>query len=378
MIGILTARNWIVYHHFIPVSLGAGQTLLEGIADYDSGKRFGIPETDMAIMKLEADELNRPDYYASLFSPDGVKRERMRLARGFGIIIRNPVWFLSVMVRRAGSMLRLERTRTISTTPSVMHDISQAKHHPVLRLSPQEFFNGLNEKSPGAEISFAPDSQTLRIATDNSKYGAQLRSAIAVKPKYDYLLRVPVKMEEGRLKIDLSEPSSSQMIGSATLEKLETRDPSERPTINVEIPFASGSQDSISIELRNAAAQSGKSVVLLGPLEIYELGPASFLWTRYPRVVVASIQRLFMTAIMLPLSILGIGLLVHRRAWRVLILFLVVPVYYMCVQSWLHTEYRYVLAIHYFLFLFVAVALEWGLSTSTQFVLRRKIGTNVK
>jgi len=80
-------------------------------------------------------------------------------------------------------MLRLERTRTISTTPSVMHDISQAKHHPVLRLSPQEFFNGLNEKSPGAEISFAPDSQTLRIATDNSKYGAQLRSAIAVKTR---------------------------------------------------------------------------------------------------------------------------------------------------------------------------------------------------
>ena len=40
----------------------------------------------------------------------------------------------------------------------------------------------------------------------------------------------------------------------------------------------------------DAAAQSGRSEVYLGPLEIYELGPASFLWTRYPRVVVATIQ----------------------------------------------------------------------------------------
>jgi hypothetical protein len=379
VIGILTARNWIVYHHFIPVSLGAGQTLLEGIADYDPAKRFGIPETDMGIMKLEADELNRPDYYSSLFSPDGVKRERMRLARGFGVIIRNPVWFLSVMVRRAASMLRLERARTISTTPPVMHDISQVTQPPLRRVSPQEFVAGLNEKSAANEVSVDPDSQTVRIVTDDSKYGTQLKSApIALKPHQDYLLRLPVRMDQGRIVADLKETTSSRLLSSADIGALETKDPSERPTVNLELPFATGSDATINVEIRNAAAQSGRSQLLIGTLEFYELGPASLLWTRYPRVVVASIQRLFITAVMLPLSILGIGLLVHRRAWRVLILLLVVPVYYMCVQSWLHTEYRYVLAIHYFLFILVAVALEWGLSTSNQFVLRRKIGTNVK
>ena len=54
IVAPLTLRNALVYGHFIPVSLGAGQTLLEGISEYDSEKRFGIPETDMGIMKWEA------------------------------------------------------------------------------------------------------------------------------------------------------------------------------------------------------------------------------------------------------------------------------------------------------------------------------------
>ncbi len=36
---------------------------------------------------------------------------------------------------------------------------------------------------------------------------------------------------------------------------------------------------------------------------------------------------------------------------------LLVPAYYVGVQSSLHTEYRYVLAIHYFLFIIAAVTL---------------------
>lgn len=356
VIGILTARNWVVYQHFIPVSLGAGQTLLEGIADYDQGKRFGIPETDMGIMKMEADELNRPDYYSSLFSPDGVKRERMRLARGFGIIIRNPVWFISVMVRRGASMLRLERARMVSTTPPVMHDISQASRQASYLVSPREFLDRLKEMASGSDISVSPDSQTLRIITDDSKYGTQIRSSINVKPHHDYLLRTPVKIDEGRIVVNLK--GTNSLLGSAGVDKVETKEPSERPTVDLGIPFASGPEGWIDIDIRNAAPQSGRSEVYLGPLEIYELGPASFLWTCYPRVIVATIQRVFITACMLPLALVGIVLLVKRRAKQALILLLVVPVYYLCVQSLLHTEYRYVLALHYFLFIFVAVALH--------------------
>src|SRR2546429_1160343 len=82
----LTVRNAIVFHRFIPLSLGAGQTLLEGIADYDPQGKFGVPPTDVGIMKQEAELYQRPDYYGTLFNPDGVERERARLARGFAII----------------------------------------------------------------------------------------------------------------------------------------------------------------------------------------------------------------------------------------------------------------------------------------------------
>lgn len=61
---------------------------------------------------------------------------------------------------------------------------------------------------------------------------------------------------------------------------------------------------------------------------------------------------------MLPLIGIGIILLAAARRWRVLLVLLVVPAYYLSVQSALHTEYRYILAIHYFLSVMAAVTLS--------------------
>jgi hypothetical protein len=68
-----------------------------------------------------------------------------------------------------------------------------------------------------------------------------------------------------------------------------------------------------------------------------------------------AIQKLFITAIFLPLVLIGAGILVHQRRFQNLAILLVVPCYYFCTQSALHTEYRYVLVIHYFLFVLAAV-----------------------
>jgi 4-amino-4-deoxy-L-arabinose transferase-like glycosyltransferase len=114
----ITVRNWIVFDRFIPLSLGAGQTLLEGIADYDPERRFGIHETDVEIAQMEAKEFQRPDYAETLFGPDGIERERHRLKRGFQVIRSNPIWFAGVMVQRAGSMLRFERVPVIDAERS--------------------------------------------------------------------------------------------------------------------------------------------------------------------------------------------------------------------------------------------------------------------
>jgi 4-amino-4-deoxy-L-arabinose transferase-like glycosyltransferase len=200
-IAPLTIRNAMVFGHFIPVSLGAGQTLFEGIADYDKTGSLGLSDTDMGLIKQEAETHNRPDYALTLFGPDAIQRDRERLARGFAIIRAHPIWFLTVMIRRAGSMWRLERVPLISST-----------------------------NASGAGTTLAA-------------------------------------------------------------------------------------------------------------------------------LVVGGIQKLFITAIVLPSVVAGLILLALRRQGRVLAILLAVPVYYFCVQSVLHTEYRYVLIIHYFLFVIAAVAL---------------------
>ena len=60
---------------------------------------------------------------------------------------------------------------------------------------------------------------------------------------------------------------------------------------------------------------------------------------------------------MLILFAVGISLLAVAAQGRTLLLLIAVPVYYLCTQSFLHTEYRYTLPIHYFLFVLAAVAL---------------------
>jgi len=195
----LTIRNAMVFGKFIPVSLGAGQTLVEGLADYNSDGSIGLPQTDMELIRGEAEDSHRPDYANSLFTPDGVDRDRARLARGFSVIRAHPFWFAGVMVRRSASMLRLERT-------------------------------------------------PLRLASNS--------------------------------------------VATPLLQR---------------------------------------------PLRVA--------------------QELFITAIFLPLTLLGAGLLFYRGEFRTLAMLLAVPFYYFCTQSALHTEYRYVLVIHYFLFVLAAVAI---------------------
>ncbi len=197
----LTVRNAVVFGHFIPVSLGAGQTLVEGIGDYDPERKFGLPDTDLELTRQEAEAYGRPEYAPSLFSPDGIERDRARTSRGLAVIAAHPLWFASVAARRAASMLRLERTPLTSTLP----------------------------------------------------------------------------VSEGL--------------------------------------------------------------------------------TRAPRLAVRALQKLFITALDLPLVLAGFFVLARARKFRALAALLAVPAYYLCVQSALHTEYRYVLSLHYFLFVLAAASL---------------------
>lgn len=215
MIAPITIRNAIVFGKFVPLSLGAGQTLLEGIADYDPARRFGFPETDVEIARMEAETFHRPDYANTLFGPDGIERERLRLRQGMRVVVSNPLWFGAVMIQRAGSMLRLERVPLISA-------------------------------------------------------------------------------------------KASQQVGYPTALRV--------------------------------------------------------------------LQKVFVTAVILPLAFFGVGILIVARRWLILVMLLVVPFYYFTVQSALHTEYRYILALNDFQFILAAIPMSFVVNTISR--LRRGVAVS--
>ncbi len=355
----LTLRNAIVFHRFIPTSLGAGQTFLEGIADYDHDGRFGIPQTDMGIMKQEAEIYQRPDYYDTLFHPDGVERERARLSRGFGVIRSHPFWFAGVMAKRASSMVRLERARLISTQPAVSHSLDSINSlQPAWTNSPEELL-AKGVTSPRAKAALGFESAELFLFGDSEKYGDQfLSTPVSVKQNNDYVFTVPIKVGQGRLRISVK--STSERVYSSTIvETLEAMSSEAQPDNQIQLPFGATNSEEVRIVISNEASNPSNPEARIGTIKLFELGPARFLWTRYPRFIVHGIQKIFLTAVMLPLAIIGLGVLIFRKQTKALLVLSVVPLYFFTVQSVFHTEYRYVLAVACFLFAFVGIGMHW-------------------
>jgi hypothetical protein len=358
----LTLRNAIVFHRFIPLSLGAGQTLLEGIADYDHEGRFGIPQTDMGIMKQEAEIYQRPDYYGTLFKPDGVERERARLSRGFAVIRSHPFWFAGVMAKRASSMVRLERARLVSIDPPVSHGVAVSdRMQPLWSGAPPDLLVGGRLLSPQAQTSLASGSENwLTITGDESNYGDQFEAPSQnVIADVDYVFQVPIKVASGRMKMTVK-TSSGKVCSSTIVEALETIAPSDQPVQPISLAFVAPWGEQVRMVLSNEASNPPRPIAHVGAIKLYELGQARFLWTRYPRMLIHGVQKIFLTAVILPLAIIGLLVLIFQKQSRALLVLSIVPVYFFTVQAIVHTEYRYVLAVDYFLFALAGIAVTFG------------------
>jgi Dolichyl-phosphate-mannose-protein mannosyltransferase len=364
----LTIRNAIVFRRFIPLSLGAGQTFLEGIADYDKAGRFGVPDTDMGIMKQESEIYQRPDYYGTLFNPDGVERERARLSRGFAVVRSHPLWFAGVMAKRASSMLRLERSRLISAEPPISHSIAEIDRlTPTWSAEPDALLAKGRVLSPQAYTSLAFDTCCwLGLVGDSSHYGDQFSFPIdGVKKDVDYVLILPVSISSGRMRISVKGPDGNTYI-TTTVEAPEVLRPSD-PVQQVVLPFVPRNNGQVQIFFSNEASSRPNPIITITEVRFYELGPSRFLWTRYPRFLIHAIQKLFLTAVILPLATVGLLILIFRKQRAALVILGVVPVYFFLVQSLVHTEYRYVIAVTYVLFAFAGIAIGCGID----FVVRK-------
>ena len=336
----ITIRNTLVFKSFIPLTLGTGTNLMEGIADYDPDKRFGMEQHDHKVAQQEAGLYNRPDYAEDLYRPDGILRERLRVGRAWAVIKDNKIWFMGVMARRAGKMLTFEPVSIISAAPSVSHPLD-IEH---------------------AELAWRSDS----VAPQEF-----VSAPVQLQRNSDYLLNVPLKPADGRLSINIVRLDNGHTLGSAIVpDSLDETAPRVGDFTVLRLPFVNTNTDQIKI----AVVDSGQSTrtIQIGTLELYRLGPASYLWTKYPRMLVKTFQKFFTTRWMLPLTLIGVVLLALARRFDAFAIACAVPLYFLIAHAPLHLELRYILPIHYFWAMLVATSLYFMSITAWKSVRRVK------
>lgn len=385
VIAPITIRNWVVFKSFIPLSLGVGITMIEGIADYDVEGQFGMPRDDNLTALKDAEWYGRADYANNLWSPDGVARDRTRMARGLAVVRSHPVWFLGVMLQRAGFMLRYDDGGThrwpfdtanvaiVSAEPSYGHQVELTNDMaPVWSSTPTEMATDGGTLSPEARVSVTSDGSIIELAGDQQLYGDEFATGpIEVQKNHDYMLLIPAYVE--REPVAAKVMSADRRIGLAAAEVPNEDQPSrkkKRPGEDthalatqmagfnmLRLPFASGNRTEVRLVFSNNGASSA-TAMRAGQANLYDLGATPYVWSHYPRVLIRVVQKnVFVTKYLLPLIGLGLGFLALARNGHALILLLALPTYYLLIHSLLHVEYRYILPIHYFLFVFAATAL---------------------
>jgi hypothetical protein len=260
------------------------------------------------------------------------------------------------MARRASTMLRLERSRQVSTEPAITHSLDPNSES-VSALHPDDLAKGISPRPADARVE--PEGNgVLRIVGNNSRYGMQAGWTLTVQPNTDYLLQTAVKLESGRIRISIV-GANSRSLTSTVVDTQETFRPEDQPYTPVALGFVADT-DHPRMIISNEASNAPAPVIKVGAIRVNNLGPARFLWTRYPRFILHGLQKIFLTAVILPIAIAGLAILILRKQSRALVILSLVPVYFFTVQSVMHTEYRYVLAVNYFLFALAAIGMSWA------------------
>jgi hypothetical protein len=423
VIAPITIRNLIAYNRLIPISIQAGLSVAEGIGDFDREGKLGMPRSDEEARIKDVEWSGRPEYVSSLWVPDGIERDRIRLSRGLAVIRARPIWFLGVMLQRAAFMLRYNDSAShgwpqdssivgfVQQEPPFSHQLTYEPRQdekavttkalilngqlldeaatvpedaaPVWSVSPMDLLASGRSLSSGTQTAIEDDGQRLAITGDSSDYGNQFASApIGVEPYTDYILVIRVAAQGGSMavkvlspdmKVALSSLSASDAIRPSGVTKIKNQtpagdEPSERAAIElreveIQAPFASGPRTKLYMVFSNNGRRLGTPALGIQGAKLMAIGPTGGQVTRIPRVAIRTVQKtLFTTSHMLPLIFAGLVLVGLAKQFRTLVVVMAVPVYYLSAQSVLHTEYRYILAIHYFAFIFAGVALYCAIS----------------
>jgi hypothetical protein len=368
VIAPITLRNFVVFHQFIPLSLGTGVTLVEGIGEYDREGRFGLPNSDLNVQRQEAALYNRPEYIEGLYKPDGIERERLRRARGLAAIRSNPSWFLKVMLQRVAFMAEFKDPAMpeFKVRPDAAIDaqgLDPDALTPARSYTPGQLVStGVVARPTHFRLEDGGDSMYLEgdffpFWTDHI-----VSEPVPVRPDSLYVVRVPFKLDSGRAIFSvMSADLGTELASVVTPNPDAVRDTTDQPPTEVRLPFYTGGRDSVCVVLRDGAMGLTRLGARVGRLDILYAGPAAPSWTHYPRLFTRGVQQVLEAAWIVPFAAVGVVLLLLAGRGRELTLLLAVPVYFVGVQSFLHFEPRYILAVTYFLAVLAVLPLCWVL-----------------
>jgi len=337
-ISPIIIRNIVVFHAFVPVSLGAAHNLSVGIADYDDEGLYGGAKLDVEAAEREAVLFGRPEYAESLYRDDGIERERWRSQQAMSFISKHPRQFARIMARRFEFLLSYERSPILSPRSTVINSVD------------------VSSSMPSAVVSLPSDNES---------------ALLPVRPWTQNLLFIPTGYEHERSTIVVKSLDGGRAIASADIPDHLLTDGLPNSGTFLLVPFTSGSLDSVNVSVKGN--NSG-----VGAIKLYELGPDRFWWNWIIRMPIRVLQKFFITAWMLPLAAGGFILLVLAGHWRTSILLAVVPAYYLLVHLPIHTEYRYLIANQYFACMFAGLILYAAFTVVRRTVSKKELTTETQ
>ena len=366
----ITIRNYVITRRFIPLTVGLGIIMTQAIADYDFDMKYGLPKHPDLPMK-EAEWYKRPDYSRHFLRPDGIERDNARVWRTLDVIKRHPGYYLSTVARRMDFMLRCDRQAGPDDWPfNTANPIWISKHtffghgspesltgREVLSRDRASLVEHLNPAQKGRVSLHTDESSgiTAALLTASAEDDQQLLTvpSIEVNRRTDYVLTIDATVDEGSITALVTGDRENRELGSKTLGR-----PGEA-VAEFDLPFASQDNTNVSMMLANDRPGQEACSIRIRSIRLIEIGSTPYSWSDHFRWAVRGLQRnLYATPAMRALWIIGLAvlLLVGRRQEALWVA--AVPVYYLLFQSLLHTEYRYIIPIHYFLIAFAAVGLH--------------------
>jgi len=380
IISPVTIRNWVIYHHFIPVAVPAGINLVQGIAELDTEQRFGMPLFDRDVLEKDVEWNNRPEFGGNLWAPDGIERDRTRFDRGLDVLRSHPIWYASATLRRVKFMLSFSESRyrgwpfdtatvppVLATPPfgqAVLPAYENDGNDSVIM--PSALLTGGNRLTEIAEAYLVDEENALRIIGAGNDFEDQfLSSPFAVRRNTNYQVNLKGMVRQGFGATKVVTPNRQIVLASAILpsekEIIETKSskhPGSGVTDLTPIVFASGDTEEVNLVLSDNGVSAERPVIEISRVELVERGKTPTLWTQVPRVIIRAIEKnIYKTERLLPLVLVGICILGIARRGRAFLILFTVPVYYVVSHAPFSTEYRYVLAIHCFLFISAAVTI---------------------